>query len=77
MHAIRRTKMNDCGCNEGALGILLTLSIYLTSGILWPFLTGRSPSATWIGAVGAVALGGVTGKIIGMLLARRAHGSQL
>jgi hypothetical protein len=69
--------MDDCGCNEGAFGILLAFSVYLTSGIVWPLLTGRSPWATWIGAIGASILGGVVGKIIGMVLARRAHGGQL
>jgi hypothetical protein len=65
---------DDCGCNAGAAGSLLALGAYLAARVLWPLLVGRPSGATWIGVVVAVIVGGATGKIVGMVRTRRAHG---
>lgn len=65
------TQANSCGCDAGAIGALVSVSLYLLGGVGLPILLAEPVSATWwLGAAVAVG-GGVAGKGIGLWWANR------
>ena len=57
---------NSCGCDEGAIGVLLSICLYLLVGFGMPVLLTEPVIVTWqLGVVAAVA-GGAVGKCVGL-----------
>lgn len=57
---------NSCGCDEGALGALLSICLYLSIGVFLPLLLAGPVRATWQLGVVALVAGGVAGKCVGL-----------
>lgn len=63
--------LGACGCTEGAAGLLAGLGVALTAGLAG-WMPGHGVLHLGIGALLAASLGCVTGKLIGLMRARRA-----
>jgi hypothetical protein len=65
----------SCGCNEGAIGVLLSICLYFLGSVGLPILLTEPVIARWqFGVVTAIA-GGTVGKCIGLWWAHRSFES--
>jgi hypothetical protein len=62
---------NACGCDEGALGVLLSVGLYLLGSAFVPMWLARPVTVAWPWGVAAALAGGVLGKCLGLWRAHR------
>ena len=71
LHAGLVTQANSCGSNAGAIGALVSASLYLLVGVGLPILMAVPISVTWWLGIVVTIGGGAAGKGIGVWWAHR------
>lgn len=62
---------NACGCDEGALGVLLSVGLTLLVSVLAPMWLAQPVMVPWAWGVAVAVAGGVVGKYLGLWRAHR------
>jgi hypothetical protein len=57
---------NSCGCRTGAIGVLVSASLYLLGGVGLPILLAEPVCAKWWLGVAVAVGGGAAGKCVGL-----------